>query len=372
MSNTGNKIYLTLVEKRSDNNLPTGFTKPNIISDPDYIPPIFDLLECPLPTTTTTTINTCTQLEFNLGAYYNIDTIEDGIFYWNLPINMSLITSIQSWSLRVQTSQSCRTVSGFIYSQLDSWDVLLNGVSGSSISTINSDGSSEFGNLFNGSFFFNPLPVLMTSPNPCGGTRKVWQNQTTIILTINYLDSCGNPQVYTSTSYIPQYRITLLSGGGTTSSGGCLLKGSSILLGNNDEKLIENVVSGDMLRGVKLKKEQCHLDTFKDSLFIQVEVEKVDRLLVNDIIIVNNYLYLTESHKHVVLRKETLLVIEGKDIVRGDKMYNFEKMTFEIVHSIEYKSGVFEVYNIEIKGDYKYYFVNNILTHNKTIELQIQ
>lgn len=49
MANTGRKIYNTLVEIYTDTGLPTGTTKSNNPSDPDYIPPVSDLNNCPPP-----------------------------------------------------------------------------------------------------------------------------------------------------------------------------------------------------------------------------------------------------------------------------------------------------------------------------------
>lgn len=58
MGNTGNKIYGTLVEIDNETGLPTGNTKPNTPGDPDYIPPILDLVHCPTTTTTTVLMDT--------------------------------------------------------------------------------------------------------------------------------------------------------------------------------------------------------------------------------------------------------------------------------------------------------------------------
>lgn len=58
IENTGQLIYNILIEINDRTSLPTGRTKLNIPSDPDYIPPHIDGVVCPLPQiiTTTTTI----------------------------------------------------------------------------------------------------------------------------------------------------------------------------------------------------------------------------------------------------------------------------------------------------------------------------
>ena len=366
MGNTGNKIYQTLIEKLSSDNTPTGFTKPNVISDPDYIPPVVDTIMCATSTSTTTTTiaPNCGGLAFNSGSYYEIYTDDEQGFHWHLPVNMSLITSITSWSIRVQTSQSCRTSTGFITSSLGSWDVTVNGV-GTALSGIIGDGDHQTGNLNTGSFWFNPVPYLSFPPNPCGGTKKVWQNQTTVTLDVTYVDLCGNTRTHHSVSYISEYRVTITSN--STSEETCLLEDTRILLANNDEKLIQNVVEGDILRGIKVSKEKFNYDTFKDSHFIHVEVERVTDYEVDELIIIFD-LHMTSTHKHLVLRKNTTcFVVEAKDIVQGDKIYNFEEMKFKEVKEIKTITGKFKVYNIEIKGPYQFYFANDQLTHNKKV-----
>lgn len=46
--NTGKKIYQFLKQVNSLTGLPTGIIKPNVIGDPDYIPPVVDYIKCPI------------------------------------------------------------------------------------------------------------------------------------------------------------------------------------------------------------------------------------------------------------------------------------------------------------------------------------
>jgi hypothetical protein len=48
MENTGIKKYSVLIEINDRTGLPTGRTKPNVPTDPDYIAPIEDLNACPI------------------------------------------------------------------------------------------------------------------------------------------------------------------------------------------------------------------------------------------------------------------------------------------------------------------------------------
>jgi hypothetical protein len=47
VGNTGEKGYNNLEQYFTATSLPTGNTKPNLISDPDYIPPFTDIVNCP-------------------------------------------------------------------------------------------------------------------------------------------------------------------------------------------------------------------------------------------------------------------------------------------------------------------------------------
>ena len=49
MSNTGYKAYTNLEKYYIDNGIATGVTKPNSVSDPDYVAPVYDTNYCPLP-----------------------------------------------------------------------------------------------------------------------------------------------------------------------------------------------------------------------------------------------------------------------------------------------------------------------------------
>jgi hypothetical protein len=60
MANTGYQAYTTLEQYYVLTGLPTGVTKPNDPGDPDYVAPVLNLIDCPLPTTTSTTSTTTT------------------------------------------------------------------------------------------------------------------------------------------------------------------------------------------------------------------------------------------------------------------------------------------------------------------------
>ena len=96
------KQYLHLIEIDISTGLPTGNTKPNSPLDPDYIPPVVDLLTCPLPTTTTTTTSTTTttttvpptQKEFRVQNYSSYSNIESHLLVESTNVEItSLVTN---------------------------------------------------------------------------------------------------------------------------------------------------------------------------------------------------------------------------------------------------------------------------------------
>jgi hypothetical protein len=57
MANTGNTSFNTLTQIYTDSGLPTGSTKSNASNDVDYVPPVLDLENCPLPSPPADVVN---------------------------------------------------------------------------------------------------------------------------------------------------------------------------------------------------------------------------------------------------------------------------------------------------------------------------
>jgi len=71
MGNTGYKFYDTLERYYTDDGTSTGETKPNIKTDPDYIAPFLDEVDCPPSKRFYNTIQTKTITRNNCGAGYS-------------------------------------------------------------------------------------------------------------------------------------------------------------------------------------------------------------------------------------------------------------------------------------------------------------
>ena len=70
MANTGKKIVLTLKEIENPGAVETGETKTNLASDPDYIAPYEDLVDCPIIYTTACPIVKYTRSADELTLLY--------------------------------------------------------------------------------------------------------------------------------------------------------------------------------------------------------------------------------------------------------------------------------------------------------------
>lgn len=78
MGNNGYKKYTILIEYDGVTNQPTGRVKPNLITDPDYVPPVYDPIYCPVYTTTTTTIgNTSIAVSIKTGVTTTIHAVKE-------------------------------------------------------------------------------------------------------------------------------------------------------------------------------------------------------------------------------------------------------------------------------------------------------
>ena len=60
MANDGIEIVLTLEQVVSGSNTPTGLTKANVMTDPDYISPFFNTASCPITYNTSCPVMTAT------------------------------------------------------------------------------------------------------------------------------------------------------------------------------------------------------------------------------------------------------------------------------------------------------------------------
>lgn len=98
-TNTGTEIIITLQEVDVNNgNLPTGNTKPNVPSDPDYVEPIEDSPNCPVDVLTTCPIDVVTTFT-NLT-----DTLEFEVSLASGVILNPIIDIIEIWAYNIDTA----------------------------------------------------------------------------------------------------------------------------------------------------------------------------------------------------------------------------------------------------------------------------
>lgn len=130
---------------------------------------------------------------------------------------------------------------------------------------------------------------------------------------------------------------------------GCFSADTEILMKNGKKKSINKVKVGDRVLTFS--------DAYKDKL-VESEVTNVHSAKVSGYLIINNRLKITSNHIVFINNKWS----EAGLIQVGDKL-RLSDGRFEIINSIEWQKGNFEVYNLTIK-DYHTFIANDFWVHN--------
>jgi len=133
---------------------------------------------------------------------------------------------------------------------------------------------------------------------------------------------------------------------------GCFTAETQILMADSKYKPIKDVKEGNWV----LTKENEGSDKM-----VSAKVAKTFEHTVNNYLIINNELELTDIHPVFVDNKWK----QAGTIELGDKLLNEEGQEV-IVESLELKNETVKVYNLEIEG-YATYFANGFYVHNKPL-----
>ena len=168
------------------------------------------------------------------------------------------------------------------------------------------------------------------------------------------------------TGNITQYHI---SGGG-----GCHLAGTQITLANGQNKLIEDIVVGDVLLSLAI--EGLPLAESPGFTFSVPEAEYSDEYKTATVTSVNKDTFITYhsinedalkiTHEHPVLVKTiegTVTFKNVKDIVLGDKMLNESNEWINVTSINVTTVAEFDTWTLDVE-DYDVYFANGYLVHN--------
>ena len=168
------------------------------------------------------------------------------------------------------------------------------------------------------------------------------------------------------TGNITQYHI---SGGG-----GCHLAGTQITLANGQNKLIEDIVVGDVLLSLAI--EGLPLAESPGFTFSVPEADYSDEYKTATVTSVNKDTFITYhsinedalkiTHEHPVLVKTiegTVTFKNVKDIVLGDKMLNESNEWINVTSINVTTEAEFDTWTLDVE-DYDVYFANGYLVHN--------
>lgn len=165
-----------------------------------------------------------------------------------------------------------------------------------------------------------------------------------------YVDTLGSLYTNVGSGIIQtyashQYPLDIGAEGG----GACFLQGTAVKMADGSEQGIEEVKVGDFISTRKSE--------FRNEI-VSAKVTKVDKHIVNHILLVNDSLWVTPEHR--VLINGQWQEIGLAQI--GDFLLNESDKQVPIT-SIEQKYGAFRVYNLEVEM-FKTYFADGFYVHN--------
>ena len=135
----------------------------------------------------------------------------------------------------------------------------------------------------------------------------------------------------------------------TAEMGGCFAQGTKVLMSDGNEKNIEDVKPGEL---IKTRKSSL------DARLVDAMISDTYKTHVSGYLLINGRLRMTDNHKILV----NGLWKEAAEIKLGDVLLNRDGS--EYVYSIEWLRGRFTVFNLHIDG-YQTFFSDGIYVHNQ-------
>ena len=160
-----------------------------------------------------------------------------------------------------------------------------------------------------------------------------------------------------------------------SSGAGCLVGNTMIELSNGTLVPIKDIKVGDSLIGLDIKtlSNWFEVEDYWEGKDIE-QYENTSHTVTNSIIIADAEVYsindglleCSEDHKHLIRRDGIWMIQTTLELQLGDIMLDRDKNTI-LVNSIMLDRNE-DVYLITLDGKHTYY-ANNILTHNKKLEV---
>jgi hypothetical protein len=373
MGNTGYKYFITLEKYYTDNNTPTGETKPNAVSDPDYIAPFQDIINCPPTSRYYNTQQTKTVKRNNCGTGYlgsNVTlTAFPNQFVSNESVNDANNQAI-AWldsnaQIYANSSGTCT-----INSNPQNAPIIY--------SSLSSDGKSI--NVSWTASYDNPGIIGYQLYRKKSSTGE-WQFHRSINdgnLT-SFYDNLLDPETtyfyriqaqYTATSWSPFSNETAQ----TTAENipVCFVEGTLITIPDGTQTQIESLKLNQLLLSTEIEtlndtNDVEKLYNWSCSYLLEKRttspIIKIRSLTADKTIVINNgLLEATPSHSQLIQRDGIWKFIPLSDVIVGDNLYSIDKEIIPIT-SVFINSEKRKIYPLTLSPSHTY-FANGILTHN--------
>ncbi|KRB56725.1 DUF5977 domain-containing protein [Flavobacterium sp. Root186] len=374
MANTGYKSFTLLERYYKDDDSSTGETKPNVVTDPDYIAPILDTTNCPpgaryYNTEQTKTIrkNSCSVgeigTEVTLTAYVNQFVSDISVTDAN---NQAIAWLEENAQVYANNLGTCILNTPIISSGLSSdgmtinlsWivpydDVRITGYQLFRTNDLSSDNWTAYRSL-------NAPDVKSFSDNSL-------TPNTTYYYKVATRSAAG-----LSTSSNVTYQTTGNNSTGGSGGSGCFVEGTLITLPDGSKKAIEELHLDQLLLSAEI---ETLIDTnnaselykwSSDSLLEKRITSPITKLTQKDayktIIVNDGLLEATPTHLQLIQRDDFWRFIALGDIQAGDNLYTINNEIIPVT-SVAINLEKRRIFPLTL-NPFHTYFANGILTHN--------
>ncbi|MTH18282.1 DUF5977 domain-containing protein [Flavobacterium sp. LC2016-01] len=375
MGNTGYKSFTFLEKYYIDDNTPTGETKPNAATDPDYIAPALDITSCPPSSRYYNTQQSKTVTKNNCETGYSGSDVTL-IAYENQFVSNMSITDANNQALAWLENNAQ------IYANNIGVCEIVDDSNSPNPPILSSNLSAE-GTIINLSWTIPYDNVGVTEYNLY---RKVGLNgDWALYIPISHGDKTSFSDNALEPQTIYYYRMTARDAAEnwsnfsnetsqiTAESGPfCFVEGTLITLADGTQKPIESLELNQSLLSAeietlndtndvtKLYKWSCN---YLSENRITSPITKINVLTADKTIIINNgLLEATPSHSQLIQRDGVWKFVPLSDVIVGDILYNAEREPVPIT-SVFINSEKRKIYPLTLSPSHTY-FANGILTHN--------
>ena len=152
----------------------------------------------------------------------------------------------------------------------------------------------------------------------------------------------------------------------------CFVEGTLITMNDGTQKLIEELVVGEILKSYNIdtlplySDDETVLNTWSSQNITGSPDVATITSIVSDIshgiFIINDSLKTTGRHRHLIKRNNTWSFIEAYQVVVGDIMLDINNNEVEVISKTTDKSD-YTIYKLDVEN-LDVFYANNILTHN--------